>query len=442
MRKLFIIIFLFFLILETLHSQSGIRFLEFAKRLEPYFDESMIEDIRIQLPDTRDYFIWGYDVGDFSGDGNNDVALTLRMAQDRSRNMQVYLFVDIDGYFRLVHQETLQFIELPLEVGAAINDGKAYITKKNMQYNWDIYGYSFQNGNLILHDVFQTRRLEDLTYESYRNYNELSAREKYITLKNNRTIIEKNFLILPSYHRGRVIYSGMKDNILVNSIDNLLKGAYWWKDENDCSYNFSSAYDDEFIYFTVEVTDDSVVPQNCDTCIADHIQLWFDINNYNDGDRYVVRKGNKISARESSKKGIYKFLIYTGDFVNLAPYCKVITTEELNNDQKYEAKNIKVVSNLTKNGYIVKFKIPFSLLGINSPKYSKNDVELGFSLNVIDYDNEFRPEEFSELVLGDFRAFDTTTFSILKFIKENEWYGVSNNIFLDEIVKNLLKNGF
>lgn len=437
-----ILITLLFLFSSEIFAQSGVKFLEFAKRIEPYFDESMITDIKKQLPQNEDYFIWGYDVGDFSGDTFYDIAITLRIAGDRSRNMQVYLLVDIDGFLRKVHHETVEFIELPLEVGVAIRNGACYLTKKHKQYNWDIYGYRYENGNLIQQDEFFTRRLNSLTYEKYRNYDDLSASEKYISLKTNKATFEKNFIVIPSYSRGRRVYSGYAESLLIDNVDFIFDGAYWWKGADDCSYYLTTVYDNDNLYFTLEVTDDQIVVQNCDTCIADHFTLVLDINQYDTGDRFADKSEDKVKFREKVSSGLYVFNVYPGDFKNLPAYCKVSTTDSLSNEQKYEAKNIKVISNYNDNNYIIKFKIPFSLFG-NKINLAKNkNLELGATGILTDYDNEFRPEEYSKLSTTDYKINDSTTLGILKIIPDKQWYGNSVNIFLDDIVKNLLINGF
>jgi len=439
--KVFITIILL-LISSDAFAQSGVKFLEFAKRIEPYFDESMITDIKKQLPQNEDYFIWGYDVGDFSGDTYYDIAITLRIAGDRSRNMQVFLLVDIDGFLKKVHQETIEFIELPLEVGVAIRNNACYVTKKHKQFNWDIYGYRYDNGDLIQQDEFFTRRLKELTYEKYRNFDDLTASEKYIALKGDKTIFEKNFTVIPSYTRGRRVYSGYAEGLNIDNVDYIFDGAYWWKGPEDCSYYLTSVYDNEFLYFSLDVTDDAIVVQSCDTCIADHFTLILDINQYDTGDRFADKSEDKVKFRDKANNGLYIFNVYTGDFKNLPPYCKVSTNDTLSYEQKYEAKNIKVISNYNDNHYVLKFKIPFSLFG-NKINLSKNkNIEIGATAIITDYDNEFRPEEYSKLSSTDYQSKDSSTLGILKIIPDKQWYGNTVNIFIDDVVKNLLINGF
>jgi hypothetical protein len=441
-RKLFIILILNFISISAF-SQSGIKFLEFAKRLEPYYDNSLITDVKNQLPQGDDYTIWGYDVGDFSGDGNNDVAMAVRLAGDNTKNMQVYLFVDIEGYLRKVGQFDYKFLDLPLEIGVVIKRNACYITQKNMQFNWDVDAYVYDNGNITQLDKFTTRKLGNLTFESYKNFKDLRATQKYITTKNNQEVFFRDYMMIPSYTRGRTIYKGIQANIFTDYVDYVNEGAFWWKGSKDCSFKISSSYDNEFLYFTIDINDDAIVLQYCDTCIADFIDVWFDVNLYTNGDRFSIKNGDKIDFRSKIDKGIFRISVYPGNFLELEPTVKVSTTDELSNEQKFEAKNIKAISNLKDGGYIIKFRIPLSLLGLDFNFKDKNKIyEIGNTIIVTDYDNEFRPEEKTEIATSVFKVNDPSTYSILLLIPDNMWFGNSSNIFSDEILKNLLENGF
>ena len=443
-KKLLIYIILLLAFSTENFSQSGIKFLEFAKRLEPYFDEALINDIKSQLPQSYDFTIWGYDVGDFSGDDNSDVALALRIAGDKRSIMQVYLFVDIDGFLKQVENFEVPFIELPLEVGVVIRSNKCYVTQKYKQFNWDILGYTYNNGCLIFNDLFSTRKIGYVTYEKYRDYVNLKGYEKYISLKTNKDLFYRDFMTIPAYSRGRTVYKGIENSTKVFYTDYVNEGAYWWHGPDDCSYKITSSYDDEFLYFTINIQDDNIVIQNCDSCIADGLDLWFDINQYANGDRFAERNEEKIEYRTKSKNGIFRFTVFPGDFLNLPAYCKVSSTDILDDDQKYESKNIKVISNITDDGYVVKFKIPFSLLGMESniPNLKNRSLEYGATFVVTDYDNEFRPEEKTEIATSQFKPLDPSTYSMFVLIPDGQWYGNSRNIFIDDIIKNLLGNGF
>ena len=114
------ILLLFILIVTsgfTANSQSGMTFNELEQRLQPYFADALINDVRLQLPQGSSYRIWGWDVGDFSGDGFNDVAVSVKLAQDRKKNIQVFLFTAkifciVTQYLRTHHESCKMYAVL------------------------------------------------------------------------------------------------------------------------------------------------------------------------------------------------------------------------------------------------------------------------------------------------------------------------------------------
>jgi len=102
--RVYYISLMFFVLLFVSESmsQAGMRFEELSKRLEKYYAEPLINDIKMQLPQGTDYRIWGWDVGDFSGDSYNDLALSVKLIGDKRKTNYVFLFVDLDGYMTKV----------------------------------------------------------------------------------------------------------------------------------------------------------------------------------------------------------------------------------------------------------------------------------------------------------------------------------------------------
>jgi len=440
-----ILIFIFFIIISTnAHSQSGLKFVELAQRLEPYFDRLLIEDVRRQLPQGVDYSFWGYDVGDFSGDEYPDLAVSLRLAGDRSRNMQVYLFVDIDGFLRRVAHHTYQFVELPLEIGVVIRNNTCFVTKKFEEHNWKMDGFTFDNGSILHNELFTTQRIGDLTHERVRNYQTLRNTERYLNTRSGRELFFRDFLAIPSYKRGRLIYKGYYSETVSDFTDYVHDGAYDWKGPEDCSFAITSAYDDDFLYFTINVFDEAVVTQNCDTCIADQIEAWFDVGAVGATDRFTEGSGNRINFRTSSTSGLYKITIIPGNFLDKEPSIRVSTNDELSDIQKLDSKLIKAVANLLDDslGYVVRVRIPFTLFGFESNPINDDFFELGCTFVVIDYDNEFRPEEKTEIATSAFVPFDPSTYGSLILVPDDKWYGQTENIFTEDIIKNLTEYGF
>lgn len=445
--KRFTLIILYFALTfcsQALYSQSGIKFAELARRIEPYFDKALILDLQRQLPQGSDYSVWGWDVGDFSGDENLDIAFSIKLATERKKISQVYLFVDIDGYLTKVGQFPFAFIEMPLEIGVVIRDNACYITQKNKQYDWLIRGYRFDNGSLMHLDDFTTCKIDNLTYESYRNYITLQNTQKYLATVNGKIEFSADYLTIPSYPRSRLIYKGYNPEATSDKVDYVFKGAYNWKGENDASFNVRSAYDDEFLYMTITIFDDNIITQSCDTCPCDYVEIWFDVNPpSSDGSRFVKSISNKVEVRDKADTGIFCFSVYPGNFLDKKAFIRISSTDDLETYQKVASRTVKAASNLKNDGYVLKFKIPFQLMGYTgNPVENDNLIEIGCTVAVYDIDNEFRPEEASWIASSAFSPMNPSTYGALVLIPKDKWYGETTNIYREDILKYLLEYGF
>lgn len=442
--KTFLITFILFSA-TGLFSQSGMTFSELASRLSPYFDRALIMDIEKQLPQGSDYKIWGWDVGDFSGDGYNDLGLSVKLAAEKKKIVETYLFVDIEGYLVKVGNFSYPFIEIPLEIGVVINKNTCFVTKKNKKYHWDIQGFSFDNGVLVQKDEFTTAKMDNLTLETYRDFVDLRNSIKFLHTQSGENVFFRDYLSILSYPRGRIIYKGFTNETQAHFIDFVPVGAYEWNGKDDASIKIRSAHDEEYLYMTLDITDDNVVTQNCDTCITDHVEIWLDVNKPNPvgGRFYSITDDGQVNYNTSSDKGIYLIKVFPGNFLKRSPYVKISTNENLQDIQKEASKRIKAVADLTPAGYELKFKIPFVFLGFNAnPTIDEDFFKLGCTVKAIDYDNEFRPEEKTEIATSDFESSDPTTFGELIFIPHNKWYGAANNIFRQDIINNLIEYGY
>ncbi len=444
MKRIVLIACLLFICASELFSQSGMRFPELARRLEMYFNKEMIADIQNQFPQGGDYTVWGWDVGDFSGDGVLDAAFSVRIASQRGRIMQVFLFVDLDGYFVKVAQEQFEFVEIPLEIGVVIRNNTCYITRKNKQFDWLIRGYRFDNGSLIHLDEFTTKRIGNLTNESYRNFQTLRNTEKYLDTRTGRVQFLSDYMTIPSYSRGRLLYKGFQDYAFVDNIDYVPKGAFYWSGDDDLSYWVSSAYDDEFLYMTIKVKDDVIVPQSCDSCLADYVDVWFDMNPIKSGqDRFTIRNGDRITYRDNAETGLFRFTIYPGNYMERSASVHISTTDDLEAYQKIASRNVVAISDIQDSIYIIRFKVPFVFFGLQgNPLEHGKIVEYGCTVTVHDYDNEFNSTIYTEKTTSVFDPKNPATYGSFVLIPDKMWYGNARNIYQDDILKTLLEYGF
>lgn len=435
---IFIVSFCFIFAPRQTQAQAGMKFPEFAEKLEPYFDNALIMDLKKNLPQT-DYSIWGWDVGDFSGDGFYDVAFAVKIRGDKKNRVVIYLFVDVEGYLTQVGEFPYNYVDLPLENGVVIKENTCYLTQKFKQFHWKIKGYTFSYGNLILVDEFETEKISNQTKETYANYKSLISSDKIISNKSNKTVRTAEYLNIPSYPRSNKSFYGVSDEISCSKVDYVPKGAFYWEGEKDLSFKASSSYDDKFLYFTIKVTDDKVIPFTYnDTIKGDCVELWISPSIY----KFKGSKEELLKDKEKEQK-IIKFTIFPGDFYEIKPYVEIGTNIDLDPRQRLASQSIKASSNFINDGYVVKFKIPFILLGIDQNFFEKPEMsEIKASIVVNDVDNEFFPEQQTKLASSAFNEKDDRTFSTLLLIPQNMYFGENYNVYLDEVIKQLNQYGF
>ena len=167
----------------SLHSQEAISFDELKVLLDKYFAPELVSDIEAALPKSP-FDVWGFDAGDYSGDGFNDLILQIRMRRDRGRRMMIYHFVDVEGILEVVREEAVDFIELPIDVGVTIGDGTAYVLAKRDEKGWNFWGRRYRDGVIFLHDHRETNASEAFQHESYRNFGTLSAVNRFLRTRN------------------------------------------------------------------------------------------------------------------------------------------------------------------------------------------------------------------------------------------------------------------
>lgn len=418
---------------------------EFVRRADPYFAEELLNDVRVALPRGSSYRIWGWDVGDFSGDGFYDLAVSVQVLGNRKRECVVYMFADVEGYLVQISRMPFDYVDLPLEVGVVVKDNACYVTQKRKSEDWTIRGYRFTEGALVLVDEFVSDKIESFQHESFRSFQTLVTREK-LANKRDEEVFNAEFLTIPCYSRTRQVYAGYVPEVVVSSTDYVPEGAYWWSGEQDASFAARLVYDEEYLYARILVRDSNVVTGWCDTCIADQVELLLDVLPPEEGSRsrYLSKiDRDQVTVRSTADSGLYRFTVRLGDFADNLPRVSVKTTDDLDVTQVNAKKQLRAVCALRPHGYVVKLRIPFALLGYQkAPIDERSTVEFGCAVAVIDYDNEFRPDERSVIATSNVEPLDPSTYGALRFLPDGAWYGQSVNIYGEAVINTLRELGF
>jgi len=427
------------------YSQSGMEFKEFSLKLQPYFDDELIADLEAAMPKGAQYRVWGWDVGDFTGDGVPDVTFSVNVLGQRKRESTVYLFVDNFGYLVNVGNFQLAYIDLPLEIGVLVRDTIAYVTQKKKSDYWTIRGYTYRSGSMVQVDEFISNKVEHFGHESYRNFSTLQTKERFLDEEGLEEFAVE-YTTVPCYSRGRQVYAGFVSDVITNSIRNVHEGAFYWTGPADASFTARTVYDDDNLYVWIKVVDSNVVTGWCDTCTADRLEIWLDTTPAEDlgGSRYVMSvKKRELTVRESTDSGLYAIAVKIGDFAEIRPSVKIRTTDELDAVQESAVDQVRVVTAQRSDGYIVKIRVPWVLLGYaRVPIEEKILTELGCTIALYDIDNEFRPEEVSVISTSAIKPLNPTTYGAIRFIPESTWYGETNNIYVDAVINTLRELGF
>lgn len=425
----------------SLQAQESITFDRLKELLDPYFAPELVGDVEAVLPKVN-FAVWGYDVGDYSGDGYNDLIVSIRVAKEKGNKMRIYYFVDVEGILELVREESTRFFELPIEVGVTIGDGNAYLLNKRDETGWNVWGRRYEDGVIMLVDTYTTIRGDALIHETYRHYQKLYGWERYLRVRNEAEVFRADFLTIPSYRRGRHVSAGFAQTATATLAEHIVKGAYYREDEEDILLHVRSAWDREYVYFNIIVDDDEIVPHAEDVdSIGDRIEIWIDA--YILGDR-LRSSGKRTTFRTVSDTNIYGLLIDLGDMADLEPAIQVSTTNLFDERQTRATAQVKAIPGKHDKGWSLRVRIPFALFGFSEAPVDQDGVTtMGLAVLVQDLDNQWRPNEVTEMTIS--HNFDRTkpaTYGELVLIPGSLNYGESRNIFYPQVKERLEEIGF
>lgn len=426
-------------------SQSGMTPAEFKVKLEKYFNEEMIDDVFRKIPQNARFTVWGWDVGDFSGDNNPDLGFSIKVLGDSRKLTYVYLFVDIEGYLELVYVEPYEFIELPLEIGITIRNGKCSITQKKRKDYWTIRSYSFESGVIFLVEDYVSQNLNGYALETNIDYKTNEFKLKLESLSKERLNFQTNYIFVPSYPRSKYVFKGFPASSTINKIDYVVKGSYYWKGENDASMQIKSSFDQNFLYFTFNIIDDAFISKDCEKCISDKLILWFDFQPYQSSlKRLFKQSGNQLLVRDKPDGNIFKIEINLGNLIDKQPFIEAVNSSEpLDNLQVKALEKVKLFLTTQEGKYVLKLRIPFSLFGYEElPLDGDIPVFIGFNAIYVDVDNEFRPSEVTYITNSNFDEAKPSTFGELVLIPDMQKFSFAKNIFVDNLLRILEDFGF
>lgn len=446
MKKVILVGFIYFLLVPNLAiPQSGMTAAEFKVKLEQYFNEDMVNDVFSKIPQQTRFTVWGWDVGDFSGDNNTDLAFSIKVLGESRKIVYVYMFVDIDGYLEPIYVEPFQYVSLPLEIGISIRSNMCSITQKRENDFWTIKSFTFDNGILRLVEEYSSQLLSNYGLETWVNYKSNEVKIKVESLGKNPLDFQTTYFFVPSYPRNSYVFKGYPVNTYVDKVDFVVRGSYYWKGEADASFSIKSSFDQNFLYFTMFITDDFFVAKECDKCIGDKVIFWFDFQPYANSFKRIFKKtDNQLLLRDKPEGNIYKLEFNLGNLLEKSPFVESINSNEpLDEEQIKSTEKIKLFFTIENAKYVLKVRVPFTFFGFEQlPTDNDLPVHIGFNAMYVDVDNEFRINEVTYLTNSDFDETKPSTFGELILIPNFQKFTFAKNIYLQNLLRILEDFGF
>ncbi len=419
--------------------ELSISFDEFSREVCDIFSADQITFVKEHLPARFD--IYGYAIGDYSGDYLPDLALSIRTKELKGKKMKVYYFVSDEEQFIEARRNILEFFDVPIEIGFTIENGICYTTQKKGKNNWTIRGYAYRDGNFFLVDSYESTRKSirgaggpEVGYELTTNYRTLNTSEQYYNLGNEKPYLNTQYFTFPAYPIERNIHPFVYYVVRDTATKYIISGKEYWRGRTDAGFESAVFYDDAFLYFFAWVIDDTVEIQSDRLEECDHVQLWFDLN------ASGKLAGSKTSApnfRVLPDDDVFMVAVAPVDDEGNQQRVKVNCRKDPTPMQQSAMKEIRVLSNRTIDGYALRIRIPFELFWGAERLHSP----IGYTLVLHDVDGHDSTVHVTELATSMFREWSPATFGVLKMMFENNYYGEVIDLNMAEMIQKLSNVG-
>jgi hypothetical protein len=145
-------IFFLLIFVRNVKAQDDMDFEEFMGMMSETMTDQQLDELSYKLP--WNIKVVGYGYGDFSGDGKDDIVLSV-IEKDKtpSKSVDVYFFENIDNTtYKKIKKKNYKWYEIPLEVAFLMKEGKCYVTSRD-DNSWYFAGYEIKEEKLVAADV-------------------------------------------------------------------------------------------------------------------------------------------------------------------------------------------------------------------------------------------------------------------------------------------------
>lgn len=137
---------------NNVKAQDDMDFEEFMGMMSETMTDAQLDELSYLVP--WNIRVLGYAVGDFSGDGVDDIVLSI-FDKDKtpSKSTDVYFFKSIEGdKFKKVKKKNYKWYEVTLEVAFLVKEGKCFVTNRD-DNSWYFTGFEIKDDKLVQAEI-------------------------------------------------------------------------------------------------------------------------------------------------------------------------------------------------------------------------------------------------------------------------------------------------
>lgn len=274
-------------------------------------------------------------------------------------------------------------------------------------------------------DQFSTIRQKGQTIEQYRNVIQRRNSVHVFSTRTEETSYYHQYHDIPAYYGNGSIPFGLHNPIIIDAPDDVIKGAFYWKGPQDGSIRIEECrYNDTAVTLKLTILDDSIITTVCDSCLQDKVLIH--LSPYS-------MIGNLIDTMSVKKDSIYTIALLPNSETPHISHMHIQGTITV----------LPIEYHTESNGYSMIATIPLmSIPFMDSSVPNKEKYIIGCTIEAIDIDNPFRPEEHSRIVTSDFEQGNSSTLGKLTFYPINTFDGELKSHITQQFVQTLQQLGF
>lgn len=354
--------------------------------------------------------MYGYDIGDLTGNDKPDLVISLKKPKARWNDVFIYFFTTQDEGFELIKVISRRYNDDPLEVAFYIENGTCFVTDKVKDRYWQVDGYSIQK--FVFRQVYHwtNHPLPGGTYgiQVDSDYRTMKTLEIYYKSESLAQVLKNRYLTVPAYPSDLRIPADLPYVVTDTGAAMVLEGVSSWSGLEDCRLSTFARYDSATLFLSAAIADD-VVSGGAAGDERDEVQFWLQCTG---AEKLSYQQGAWMmdGAYNDGTLGIGIAADSNGLFTQLTIRYAGFSKKQQTDIARITSRSVQLRS----GGRLIQCRVPRALLSL-----PEGETELGYAVAYRDVDRLAGKIWTSLLATSEnFMEGVPYTFGTLKFIAD------------------------